>query len=54
MRRWVPELEHLPGKAVHTPWEHEDGYAKGYPRRSVDLAEERKVALDRYEKARRG
>lgn len=54
VRRWVPELEHLPGKAAHTPWEHEDGYAKGYPRRIVDLAEERKVALDRYEKARHG
>ncbi|WP_248579849.1 deoxyribodipyrimidine photo-lyase [Nocardioides sp. InS609-2] len=52
VRRWVPELAHLPGKASHEPWEHDDGYAHGYPRRIVDHAEERLVALDRYQRGR--
>ncbi len=53
VRRWVPELAHLDGKAAHEPWEHDDGYAHDYPRRIVDHAEERAVSLDRYQKATR-
>jgi deoxyribodipyrimidine photo-lyase len=53
VRRWVPELAHLPGKAVHEPWSHDDGYAHDYPRRIVDHAEERVVALERYQEATR-
>ncbi|GGK56273.1 cryptochrome/photolyase family protein [Ornithinimicrobium pekingense] len=52
VRRWVPELAHLPGRAVHEPWEHPEGYAHGYPERIVDHAEERKEALRRYEAVR--
>lgn len=52
VRRWVPELRHLDGKAAHEPWEHEDGYAHDYPQRIVDHAEERREALDRYQAAR--
>ena len=52
VRRWVPELAHLSGKQAHTPWEAEDGYAHDYPRRIVDHAEERKRALDRYQRGR--
>ena len=48
VRRWVPELRHLSGKAAHQPWDHDDGYAHGYPERIVDHAEERREALDRY------
>ncbi|GIL37302.1 deoxyribodipyrimidine photo-lyase [Phycicoccus sp. DTK01] len=48
VRRWVPELRHLSGKAAHQPWNHDDGYAHGYPERIVDHAEERQEALDRY------
>ncbi|PRY17062.1 cryptochrome/photolyase family protein [Kineococcus rhizosphaerae] len=48
VRRYVPELRHLPGKVAHTPWEAADGYAHGYPERIVDHAEERRVALDEY------
>ena len=33
VRRWVPELAHLPGTAAHEPWKHDDGYAHGYPER---------------------
>ncbi|GGF46716.1 deoxyribodipyrimidine photo-lyase [Marmoricola endophyticus] len=52
VRRWVPELAHLAGKAAHEPWEHDDGYAHDYPRRIVDHKEEREKALDRYQKAK--
>ena len=48
VRRWVPELAHLPGSAAHEPWRHPDGYAHGYPARLVDHDAERRVALDRY------
>ena len=49
VRRWVPELEHLPGVAAHEPWEHPEGYAHGYPERIVDHAEERVEALARLD-----
>ena len=52
VRRWVPELAHLSGKAAHEPWDVEDGYAKGYPKRIIDHAEERRRALDRYQRGR--
>ncbi|KNX36814.1 cryptochrome/photolyase family protein [Luteipulveratus halotolerans] len=52
VRRWVPELRHLDGKAVHQPWKHADGHAHGYPERVVDHAEERREALRRYEAVR--
>jgi deoxyribodipyrimidine photo-lyase len=48
VRRWVPELAHLPGGAVHEPWRHDAGYDHDYPARIVDHAAERQVALDRY------
>jgi deoxyribodipyrimidine photo-lyase len=48
VRRWVPELRHLSGKAAHQPWNHDDGYAHGYPERIVDHAQERREALERY------
>jgi deoxyribodipyrimidine photo-lyase len=52
VRRYVPELRHLPGAAAHQPWTHPDGYAQGYPRRIVDHAVERAEALRRYEEIR--
>ncbi len=54
VRRYVPELRHLPGASAHEPWEHADGYAQGYPQRIVDHAAERREALARYEQVRRG
>ena len=53
VRRHVPELRHLPGKAAHAPWEHADGYAHGCPERIVDHAEERRVALEDHARVRR-
>ena len=48
VRRYVPELRHLPGAAAHEPWKFADGYAAGYPKRLVDHAAERLVALQDY------
>ncbi len=53
VRRWVPELAHVPGAAVHEPWLVENGYGHGYPRRVVDHDEERREALNRYQSIRR-
>lgn len=52
VRRWVPELAHLPGAAAHEPWKAHDGYAGGYPKQIVDHSVERDVALDRYKASR--
>jgi deoxyribodipyrimidine photo-lyase len=48
VRRWVPELRHLDGAAVHEPWKHPLGYEADYPQPLVDHAQERLVALDRF------
>ncbi|MEU8226667.1 deoxyribodipyrimidine photo-lyase [Kribbella sp. NPDC048915] len=50
VRRWVPQLRHLDGKAAHEPWKH--GGAEGYPEPIVDHAEARLEALRRYEAIR--
>lgn len=52
VRRYVPELAHVAGGAVHEPWAVEDGLAHGYPERVVDHAAERAEALRRYEASR--
>jgi len=52
VRRWVPELDHLPGKTAHEPWKSDVGYEQDYPPRIVDHADERVEALDRYRAAR--
>ncbi|WP_111767775.1 cryptochrome/photolyase family protein [Nakamurella deserti] len=49
VRRYVPELRGVAGKAVHTPWELPDGVPDGYPERIVDHAAERLEALRRWE-----
>lgn len=54
VRRYVPELAHLPGRAAHEPWDHPDGYGHGYPPRIVDHAAERVEALARYAEIRNG
>ncbi|WP_374971414.1 cryptochrome/photolyase family protein [Terrabacter sp. BE26] len=53
VRRWVPELRHLPGAAAHEPWKHDNGYDNDYVHPIVDHDEERKESLARYERARR-
>ena len=53
VRRYVPELRGLAGKAVHSPWKAPGGPPDGYPYPIVDHAVERKETLSRYEFARR-
>ena len=53
VRRWVPELAHLPGRAAHTPWTHAQGHDHGYPHQVVDHAEERRETLARHDSTRR-
>ncbi|WP_432491142.1 cryptochrome/photolyase family protein [Kineococcus gypseus] len=53
VRRYVPELRHLPGRRAHEPWSAPDGYAHGYPERVVDHAAERRAALEGYARLRR-
>ena len=52
VRRYVPELAHIAGAAVHEPWKVLDGFARGYAEPIVDHAEERAEALRRYEAIR--
>jgi len=52
VRRYVPELAHLPGPLAHEPWRTIDGYAHGYPEPIVDHGEERDESLRRYEAIR--
>lgn len=49
VRRYIPQLRHLPGARAHTPWDEPTGYRHGYPRRMVDHAEARAEALRRYQ-----
>jgi deoxyribodipyrimidine photo-lyase len=45
VRRYIPELRHLPGASVHEPWNALDGSLHGYPDPIVDHAVERVAAL---------
>lgn len=51
VRRWVPELRGIAGRAVHEPWTLPDP-PSGYPPPIVDHAVERQVSLDRYAEVR--
>lgn len=52
VRRYVPELAHVAGRAVHRPWAVPGGLDHGYPQPVVDHATERVEALERYAAAR--
>ncbi|KAL4779551.1 DNA photolyase, FAD-binding/Cryptochrome [Aspergillus varians] len=57
IRRWVPELRGVEGKAVHAPFERGAGDVArraGYPEPVVDHAEVRERALRRYKIAAQG
>jgi len=51
IRKWVPELRGVEGKAIHDPYERGMGKAaekNGYPKRIVDHKESRERCLRRY------
>ena len=52
VRRFVPELRDVPGKAVHQPWKLPGGIPEGYPEPMVDHKAERVEALARYERVK--
>ncbi|GGC73029.1 deoxyribodipyrimidine photo-lyase [Hoyosella rhizosphaerae] len=52
VRRWVPELRSIEGKAVHTVGERSVD-VPGYPAPMVDHAEERRDALARYDRIKK-
>ena len=49
VRKYVPELRGIDGKAVHRPWELDDA-PDGYPEPIVDHSAERAESLRRWEK----
>lgn len=51
IRRWVPELVAVTGKAIHAPWLCPTGLPEGAQEPMVDHALERDVALSRYQRA---
>ena len=48
VRRWVPELAHVPRRDLHAPWTATTGIPLGYTPPIVDHAEARDEALRRY------
>lgn len=51
VRRWVPEVAHLPSKVIHEPWTADD-VPEDYPAPIVDHKEARERALAAYQKTR--
>jgi deoxyribodipyrimidine photo-lyase len=52
IRRWVPELKNIKGKAVHNPHDADFGGPGGYPRPMVDHKRARELALEGYQSLR--
>ena len=48
IRKWVPELAHVTGKAIHDPHGRGAQNVGKYPKMCVDHKESRKRALERY------
>ena len=53
VRKWVPELRHIPDGSLHEPWNLIDAYSHGYPQPIVDHAKERDESLARLEEIKR-
>jgi deoxyribodipyrimidine photo-lyase len=47
VRKFIPELSHIPGKEVHEPWLLVDGLVNGYPEPMLDHGAERDESLAR-------
>lgn len=55
IRRWIPELSHVPGKAIHEPWKWamKESITLDYPQPIVDHKLARQQTLAAYETARK-
>ena len=51
IRKYVPELSHLPNRWIHTPWE-DPSSSISYPKPIVDHKQARKTALQKYQQMR--
>jgi deoxyribodipyrimidine photo-lyase len=51
LRYWLPELQNVPDKNIHAPWEMQNA-PKAYPKPIVDHAEARQRSLNVFKKAR--
>lgn len=49
VRKYIPELSHIPGGEVHEPWKLIDGFVHGYPEPICDHSLERDESLRRLE-----
>ena len=47
IKKYIPELRHLPADQIHEPWDAPEGYSQGYAKRIVDHAIERVESLER-------
>lgn len=47
IKKYIPELRHLPAESVHEPWKFIDGLLHGYPAPIVDHSTERDESLKR-------
>lgn len=53
LRRWIPEIAHLPDRSIHAPWTEKTGAPACYPLPIVDHDDERKESLARYDRLKR-
>jgi len=53
VRKWIPELAHLPAASVHEPWNDIAGYQFSYAPPILDHFQERDEALRRLEEIKR-
>ncbi len=50
LRKWLPEIAHLPDRSIHAPWTEKTGAPAAYPLPIVDHDAERVESLARYDR----